>query len=406
MQDFVAVGEVARREPGVERQAGRRRLLLRRRGREPARGAAPRARRGRGLLRPPADRGGRAEDQGASPAPLRRQRSSSSTAGIPAFEAALKANGKAYELYVYQGAQHGFHNDTTPRYDEAAAKLAWQRTIDFFNGRFARVSRPIDPRVASSGTPLPGRMSGERLRVGVWGGKGSSSVGARPAPARVVLRVAHDERLHDVGHGHLAPLPGAAPLGALRRGEPADRAGRRTDLAPQLVQQRVRAPRRRRGRPRPAARVSRACARTRVAPRWRQSGHGSDSASRGSSRSRAPGSAWRTTRSLRVACADARPPPAAPGGSPPARRLARGVSPATRRGSLPCECPRPYLLRETSMRVRDSGRSQRTTPCAIAGPADAGPARGGGRRNRIVIDRMPDCEMITEDRRRGARDGA
>jgi carboxymethylenebutenolidase len=54
-------------------------------------------------------------------------------AGIPAFEAALKANGKAYELYVYEGTQHGFHNDTTPRYDEAAAKLAWQRTIDFFN---------------------------------------------------------------------------------------------------------------------------------------------------------------------------------------------------------------------------------------------------------------------------------
>jgi carboxymethylenebutenolidase len=54
--------------------------------------------------------------------------------GIPAFEAALKANAKAYELYVYEGTQHGFHNDTTPRYDEAAAKLAWQRTVDFFNG--------------------------------------------------------------------------------------------------------------------------------------------------------------------------------------------------------------------------------------------------------------------------------
>jgi carboxymethylenebutenolidase len=54
-------------------------------------------------------------------------------AGIPTFEAALKANGKAYELYVYEGTQHGFHNDTTPRYDEAAAKLAWQRTVDFFN---------------------------------------------------------------------------------------------------------------------------------------------------------------------------------------------------------------------------------------------------------------------------------
>jgi len=54
-------------------------------------------------------------------------------AGIPAFEAALKANNKTYQLFVYEGAQHGFHNDTTPRYDEAAAKLAWQRTLEFFN---------------------------------------------------------------------------------------------------------------------------------------------------------------------------------------------------------------------------------------------------------------------------------
>jgi carboxymethylenebutenolidase len=54
-------------------------------------------------------------------------------AGIPAYEAALKANKKTYALYMYDGKQHGFHNDTTPRYDEAAAKLAWSRTLDFFN---------------------------------------------------------------------------------------------------------------------------------------------------------------------------------------------------------------------------------------------------------------------------------
>jgi carboxymethylenebutenolidase len=54
-------------------------------------------------------------------------------AGIPAFEQALKANGKKYEIFVYDGTQHGFHNDTTPRYDEKAAKLAWQRTLEFFN---------------------------------------------------------------------------------------------------------------------------------------------------------------------------------------------------------------------------------------------------------------------------------
>ena len=53
--------------------------------------------------------------------------------GIAAYEAALKANRKAYTLYMYEGKQHGFHNDTTPRYDEAAAKLAWARTLEFFN---------------------------------------------------------------------------------------------------------------------------------------------------------------------------------------------------------------------------------------------------------------------------------
>ena len=53
--------------------------------------------------------------------------------GFAAFEAALKANGKKYEAFTYPGTQHGFHNDTTPRYDEKSAKLAWQRTVEFFN---------------------------------------------------------------------------------------------------------------------------------------------------------------------------------------------------------------------------------------------------------------------------------
>ncbi|MGH8660630.1 MAG: dienelactone hydrolase family protein [Burkholderiales bacterium] len=48
------------------------------------------------------------------------------------FERALKSNGVRYEMHVYPGTQHGFHNDTTPRYDEAAAKLAWSRTLAFF----------------------------------------------------------------------------------------------------------------------------------------------------------------------------------------------------------------------------------------------------------------------------------
>ncbi|WP_145361253.1 dienelactone hydrolase family protein [Alienimonas californiensis] len=54
-------------------------------------------------------------------------------AGAPAYEAALKKAGVPFETYVYEGANHGFHNDTTPRYDAEDAKLAWERTIAFFN---------------------------------------------------------------------------------------------------------------------------------------------------------------------------------------------------------------------------------------------------------------------------------
>lgn len=55
------------------------------------------------------------------------------TAGWPPYEAALKENGKKYEAFFYENVNHGFHNDTTPRYDKAAAELAWKRTIDFFS---------------------------------------------------------------------------------------------------------------------------------------------------------------------------------------------------------------------------------------------------------------------------------
>jgi carboxymethylenebutenolidase len=54
-------------------------------------------------------------------------------AGWPAYEAALKSAGVNYQSYIYPGVQHGFNNDTTPRYDETAAKLAWSRTLEFFN---------------------------------------------------------------------------------------------------------------------------------------------------------------------------------------------------------------------------------------------------------------------------------
>ena len=53
--------------------------------------------------------------------------------GWPDYEAALKANGKVYEAHIYEGVNHGFHNDSTPRYDEASAELAWDRTISWFN---------------------------------------------------------------------------------------------------------------------------------------------------------------------------------------------------------------------------------------------------------------------------------
>ncbi|HVZ65844.1 MAG TPA: dienelactone hydrolase family protein [Lacunisphaera sp.] len=55
------------------------------------------------------------------------------TSGWPAYEQALKAAGVDYRVYLYPGVNHGFHNDTTPRYDQAAAEQSWKRTIDFFH---------------------------------------------------------------------------------------------------------------------------------------------------------------------------------------------------------------------------------------------------------------------------------
>ncbi|MDZ7639600.1 MAG: dienelactone hydrolase family protein [Bryobacterales bacterium] len=78
----------------------------------------------------------RGEDVAKIEAPLLLHYASLDTrvnAGWPAYEEALKANGKKYTMHMYENTNHGFHNDTTPRYDEAAAKLAWGRTIDFFN---------------------------------------------------------------------------------------------------------------------------------------------------------------------------------------------------------------------------------------------------------------------------------
>jgi carboxymethylenebutenolidase len=77
-----------------------------------------------------------AEDAAKIKAPLMLQYAGTDeriNAGIAAYETALKANKVPYEVYIYDGTQHGFNNDTTPRYDATAANLAWSRTVAFFN---------------------------------------------------------------------------------------------------------------------------------------------------------------------------------------------------------------------------------------------------------------------------------
>ena len=61
----------------------------------------------------------------------------------PAYEAALKAANVKFNVYQYPGTQHGFNNDTTPRYDAAAAKLAWSRTVEFFEARLDGAERAV-----------------------------------------------------------------------------------------------------------------------------------------------------------------------------------------------------------------------------------------------------------------------
>ena len=68
-----------------------------------------------------------------------------SNAGIPAYEAALKANHKRYTIYVYPNVNHAFNNDTSNRYDKPAADLAWRRTIAFFKANLGA------PRVKAGG---------------------------------------------------------------------------------------------------------------------------------------------------------------------------------------------------------------------------------------------------------------
>lgn len=84
--------------------------------------------------------GAKLEDVGKIKAPLLihfAEKDERINAAWPAYEAALKEHGIRYEAFVYPGTQHGFNNDTTPRYDKAAADLAWQRTIAFFKKHLA-----------------------------------------------------------------------------------------------------------------------------------------------------------------------------------------------------------------------------------------------------------------------------
>ena len=74
---------------------------------------------------------GRAQHQGAAAASLRRERRAGQRR-LAGVRDGAQGQQISYEAYVYPGTQHGFNNDTTPRYDKAAAKLAWQRTIEFF----------------------------------------------------------------------------------------------------------------------------------------------------------------------------------------------------------------------------------------------------------------------------------
>ena len=57
--------------------------------------------------------------------------------GWPEYEAALKEHKKEYQAFIYPNTNHGFHNDSTPRYDKTAAELSWQRTINFFKEKLS-----------------------------------------------------------------------------------------------------------------------------------------------------------------------------------------------------------------------------------------------------------------------------
>ena len=89
----------------------------------------------RAVLRASGQAGGRVADQGTVTAALRRDRATSTP--LARLRSRAEDRGQAYEAHFYPGTGHGFHNDSTPRYDEAAAKLAWERTLAWFRQHLA-----------------------------------------------------------------------------------------------------------------------------------------------------------------------------------------------------------------------------------------------------------------------------
>ena len=110
--------------------------------------------------------------------------------GWPAFEAVLKTNGVKYQMFMYAGANHGFHNDTTPRYDEAAAKLAWSRTTAFLKENLKPEGARVRRRVPRAGirrvwSVVPVRSTSD-TRAGTC--RWDAVESGRPAPARTGRR--------------------------------------------------------------------------------------------------------------------------------------------------------------------------------------------------------------------------
>ena len=143
-EDSLPSAHCLKARPDLHRQARRGRLLLRRRRRQPAGGAlgSDLARRCRSTAWQPS-----AAEVAKIKAPINAsigELDTRVTGAWPAFDAALTETGVPHEGHVYKGANHGFHNDTTPRYDEAAAKEAWERTLDWFNRYSAALTRDCE----------------------------------------------------------------------------------------------------------------------------------------------------------------------------------------------------------------------------------------------------------------------